>query len=152
VRCLEGVSALDACRRVEPMNCLSWMVGHLANQEHRYWVVFAQGQNLAPALNDLVGFGRPASTPPFEEMWATWRLVTRAADQFLLTVTLAQLQTHFQRDGKPVPESTGTLLMRNIYHYWFHTGEAHAVRQILGHKNLPDFVGDMSAAFYHPEG
>jgi len=31
------------------------------------------------------------------------------------------------------------------YHYWFHIGEAHAVRQMLGHVNLPDFVGDLSA-------
>ena len=31
------------------------------------------------------------------------------------------------------------------YHYWFHIGEAHAVRQMLGHVDLPDFVGDMSA-------
>jgi hypothetical protein len=25
------------------------------------------------------------------------------------------------------------------------------VRQVLGHTNLPEFVGDMSAAIYHPE-
>jgi len=31
------------------------------------------------------------------------------------------------------------------YHYWFHIGEAHAVRQMLGHGNLPDFVSDLPA-------
>ena len=36
------------------------------------------------------------------------------------------------------------MLLRNVYHYWFHTGEAHAVRQSLGHQGLPEFVGDMS--------
>ena len=41
--------------------------------------------------------------------------------------------------------------MRNIFHYWFHTGEAAAVPQMLGHKDLPDFVGDMSQVPYHPE-
>ena len=30
-------------------------------------------------------------------------------------------------------------------------GEAHAIRQMLGHTDLPQFVGDMSQAFYHPE-
>ena len=35
------------------------------------------------------------------------------------------------------------MLMRVIYHYWYHTGESAAVRQILGHVDLPEFVGDM---------
>jgi hypothetical protein len=43
VRCLEGVSDEDALRRFEPMNCISWIIGHLANQEHFYWVLAAQG-------------------------------------------------------------------------------------------------------------
>ena len=37
------------------------------------------------------------------------------------------------------------------YHYWFHTGEAHAIRQMLGHQDLPQFVGEMSSALYRPE-
>jgi len=41
--------------------------------------------------------------------------------------------------------------MRNIYHYWYHTGEASAVRQMLGHAKVPEFVGDLSVAPYHPE-
>jgi hypothetical protein len=55
------------------------------------------------------------------------------------------LHQHLQWEGETVPENIGTMLLRNIYHYWFHTGEAHAVRQMLGHTNLPDFVGDLSA-------
>jgi hypothetical protein len=148
VRCLEGVSSKDAIHRFEPMNCISWIVGHLANQEHAYWVLWAQGEALAPDLHKLVGFGRPASTPPLEEMWNTWHAVTRAADRFLGTLTTEKLQTHFERKGKPLEESVGTLLYRNIYHYWFHTGEAHAIRQMLGHGALPQFVGDMSTASY----
>lgn len=70
VRCLEGVSDEDARRRFEPMNCISWIVGHLASQENTYWMLRAQGQNLAPDLHKLVGWGQPASTPPLDEMWA----------------------------------------------------------------------------------
>ena len=151
VRCLEDVSAEDAIRRLEPMNCISWIVGHLANQEHRYWVVFAQGHNLAPDLQPLVGYGQPASTPPLGDMWETWRLVTREADKFLDPLTTETLLTHFVWKGKPVQESIGTLLYRNIFHYWFHMGEAHAIRQMLGHGELPQFVGDMSRALYRPE-
>jgi DinB superfamily len=150
-RGLEGVSETDAVRRVLPMNSISWMVGHLANQEHRYWVGMAQGKTLFPELNERVGYGKPASTPSLSEMWAAWTQVTRAADDYLGTLTPEILQTYLLRDGEPVDESVGTLLMRNLYHYWFHTGEASAVRQLLGHKNLPDFVGEMNEAPYRSE-
>ena len=151
VRCLEGVGLDEARRRLMPMNCISWMVGHLANQEHRYWVVFAQQKNLAPDLNDLVGYGKPASIPPLGEMWEAWRKVTNEADKYLDTLTPEIMQKYLLREGKPLDENIGTLLMRNIYHYWYHIGEASAVRQMMGHTNLPDFVGDMIAAAYRPE-
>ena len=117
VRCLEGLSDEDARHRIMPMNCISWMIGHLANQENRYWVRAAQQKTLVPHLNDLVGYGKPASTPPLAEMWATWHEVTAAADVYLDTVTSDMLQTHFEWEGKPYPESAGTLLQRNIFHY-----------------------------------
>ncbi|MBE3039181.1 MAG: DinB family protein, partial [Chloroflexi bacterium] len=37
VRCLDGIPAEDAVRRMGPMNSISWMVGHLSNQENTYW-------------------------------------------------------------------------------------------------------------------
>ena len=151
VRCLDGISAEDAVRRIEPMNCISWIVGHLAYQESAYWVEVAQKQPIAPGLRDLVGSGKPASTPLLAEMWATWQAVTATADRYLETLTPEIMATHFERQGKPVPENVGTLLLRNIDHYWFHTGEAHAIRQMLGHPDLPQFVGDMSTAVYRPE-
>ena len=61
------------------------------------------------------------------------------------------LQTQLQRQGKPRVESVGIMLLRNICHYWTHLGEAHAIRQMLGHTDLPQFVGDMSEALYRPE-
>jgi len=141
LRCLDGVSAEDAVRRIGPMNCISWIIGHLASQDNRYWVLMGQGQTLFPDLRQLVGFGRPASTPPLDEMWATWRTVT-AADPYLDALTPDLLQTHFQRQGKPIQESIGNLLLRNIYNYRFHLGEAHAIRRMLGHRDLPQFVGE----------
>lgn len=151
VRCLDGVSDAEARRRFEPMNCISWMVGHLADQENRYWVRVAQGQELFPHLNDLVGYKKPASTPSLDEMWTAWRAITAAADRYLETLTPEVMQTHFEWKGKPLPESIGTMLLRTIHHYWFHIGEAYAVRQLLGHKDLPDFVGDMAEAGYRAE-
>ena len=63
-RGLEGVSEADGLRRLVPMNSIGWMVGHLANQEHRYWVAWAQQRDVAPGLHERVGYGTPASTPP----------------------------------------------------------------------------------------
>jgi hypothetical protein len=123
----------------------------LANQEHAYWVLWGQGRNVAPELQNLVGYGQPASTPPLDEMWETWRGVTAAADEFLDGLTTRQLETFLEWRGEPVRESIGTLLLRNKYHYWYHLGEAHAIQQLLGHRDLPQFVGDMSQAAYRPE-
>ena len=150
-RCLEGVSDGDARRRLMPINCMSWMVGHLADQENRYWVITAQGKVIAPELNELVGFGRPASTPPLGEMWDAWRAVTAAADIYLDTLTPVLLEGHLERDGQPRADNVGTMLLRNLYHYWFHIGEACAVRQMLGHEHVPEFVGSMAGVPYRPE-
>jgi hypothetical protein len=151
VRCLEGVSDENARRRLEPMNCISWIVGHLADQENRYWVLWAQGQGIAPGLGERVGWGKPSTTPPLDEMWAVWRNITSSADKFLDSLTTEKLQTHLEWKGEPLRESIGTMLHRNTYHYWYHLGEAHAIRQMLGHTDLPQFVGDMSEALYRPE-
>jgi hypothetical protein len=150
-RGLEGVSAADGIVRLPPLNCLSWMVGHLANQENRFWVRLAQHQELAPGLNDLVGHGRPASTPSLDEMWSVWHTVTAAADDYLDTLTPEIMATHLLGGRGPMDENVGTTLLRTVYHYWYHTGEASAVRQLLGHKSLPEFVGNMDAAAYRPD-
>lgn len=150
-RALEGVSDEDARRRLTPMNSISWMVGHLAWQENRYWLQAAQGQDVAPHLDALVGYGKPATTPPLDEMWSAWRTVTEAADVYLDTLTIEALDSYYQWRGKDISDSVGTLLQRVIYHYWYHTGEAMAIRQMLGHTNLPEFVGSFSEqAYYRP--
>jgi hypothetical protein len=152
VRCLDGVSDEDARHRFEPMNCISWIVGHLASQEQYLWVQCAQDQTIAPDLYKKVGFGQPAGTPPLAEMWAVWAEITDAADKFLEGLTAEQLGMYLEWNGKPLRESIGTMLLRNTYHYWFHCGEAHAIRQMLHHTDLPQFVGDMSQALYRPGG
>jgi hypothetical protein len=37
-RGLVGLSQDDAMKRIQPMNAISWMIGHLAWQEQRYWL------------------------------------------------------------------------------------------------------------------
>ena len=157
VRCLEGVS-----------------------DEQYYFVFFHQGKVPHPELNKLVGFGHPATTPPLADMWQVWRDITAEADQFLDTLTTEHLGVHLeQRVEKDVKEfrdalfgtaseealariwaeksvrngeNNGTRLLRVTYHYFFHTGEAHAVRQQLGHPDLPFFVGSMPDKLFNEGG
>lgn len=140
-RALDGVTDEEARRRFLPINAISWMVGHLAWQEQRYWVYRPTGRYIAAELNELVANGAPASTPPLAEMWAAWEAVTTEADAFLDTVTTELLATHSQVDGQTDPESVGTRLLRTTYHYWYHIGESQAVRQLLGHTDVGNFVG-----------
>ncbi len=152
LRALRGVTDDEARRHFGPMNCISWIVGHLAWQEQRYWLYAGQGKTIVPELNDLVGFGAPMSTPPLDTMWAAWHAVTAAADPWLDTLTTETLQVFPEVNGKRAPESFGTLMRRTTYHYWYHIGESQAIRQLLGHTDLPIFVGDIQAGGpYRPE-
>ncbi len=152
MRCLEGLTNEEAAKRFMPMNCIAWNVGHLAWHEQRYFVTYATGQVIIPELNKLYAYGAPASTPSLDEMLAAWKTVTAAGDPFLDTITVAKLQEQVIKDGKPLQRYWGNLLQRIIYHYWYHTGENAAIRQSLGHTNLPQFVGDIDAlAPYRPE-
>jgi hypothetical protein len=151
-RGLDGLSDSEARQRFMPMNCISWNVGHLAWQEQRYFLFYAQGQLPLPEVNKFFAYGAPASTPSLEEMWAAWDTITRATDPWLDDLTIEKLEEHVVRDGKPSPFIFGTLLQRVIYHYWYHMGENMAIRQMLGHTNLPEFVGDLDGlAPYRPE-
>ena len=150
-RALAGLTDEDAQRRLTPLNCISWNIGHLAWQEQRYWLFRAQGQLLLPHVNDLFAYGAPACTPSLAEAWEAWHTITRATDPWLDAVTTATLQADVIVNGQPIT-SFGSLLLRVIYHYWYHTGENMAIRQALGHTGLPDFVGNIDGeAPYRPE-
>jgi hypothetical protein len=52
---------------------------------------------------------------------------------------------------RPLGEAWAWWLHRTTYHYWLHLGESQAVRQMLGHTKLPDFVGSFGKNQYRPE-
>jgi len=152
VRSLADVGDEDARRRLGQMNCISWIVGHLADQEQRYWLQRRGRPKVEPELNALVGYGQPSSTPSLAEMWDAWRAITAATDPYLDGLTVADLEAFPTAGDPPATESVGTMLLRVIGHYWFHIGEAQAIRQVLGHTDLPDFVGAIGEqAPYRPE-
>ncbi len=152
-RALKGLSEEDATKRLLPMNCISWNVGHLAWQEQRYFLYYGQGKVPYPEVQEAFAYGVPASTPSLREVLAYWRKITKAVDPWLESITSEKLQEHImKKDGTPGEPIFGSLLQRTIYHYWYHTGENLAIRQMLGHTNLPQFVGNIDdQAPYTPE-
>ncbi len=151
-RALKGLAEEDATKRLMPMNCISWNVGHLAWQEQRYFLYFGQGLLPYPEIQEAYAYGAPCSTPPLREVLSYWRRITHAADPWLESLTSEKLLEQVIKDGKPLQRMFGNLLQRTIYHYWYHTGENLAIRQMLGHTHLPDFVGNIDRqAPYTPE-
>jgi uncharacterized damage-inducible protein DinB len=143
-RALDGVTDEDSRRRLMPMNSIGWMICHLAGQERRYWLIRAQGiTDRVTELDEWGAYGKPADTPPLDGAWASWDAATKAVDPFLDELDTERMLEFLTIDGRPHDESIGTMLQRVIYHYWFHIGEATAIRQMLGHADLPEFVGDI---------
>ena len=142
-RGLEGLTAEDARRQITPMNCISWNIGHLAAQEQRYWMTGMQGITLLPDLDERFGFGSPASAPTLDEVWEAWEMIAAESAVFLNSLDSQMLSDPFLSAGEATKYSLGTVMQRVIYHYWYHNGENSAIRQMLGHHDLPVFVGDI---------
>ena len=150
-RTLIDLNDTDARHRILPMNCISWNVGHLAWHEQRYWLWYGQGHIPLPALNEQFAYECPATTPALAEAQSAWSTITESADPWLDTLTAEKLQQPVIINGQPSDYLFGTLVQLVIYHYWYHTGENMAIRQMLGHSNLQEFVGNINdEAPYRP--
>jgi hypothetical protein len=85
-------------------------------------------------------------------MLETWHTVTKAADPYLDSLTTEILLMDLLLNGQVVGQTRGSALRRITYHYWFHTGEISSIRQMIGGKDLPEYVGDIDGeAPYRPE-
>jgi hypothetical protein len=147
---LDGTPEEAGFRRLGPMNSIGWIVAHLAWHEQAYWLTRAQGVTVRPEVVDQGASGKPATTPSLAEMLPIWREVTAAADPWLDAQTPATLFEAIP--NSPAPRLVGNGILRVTDHYWFHTGEIMAIRQILGHPGLPEFVGDIDGlAPWRPE-
>jgi uncharacterized damage-inducible protein DinB len=139
-RGLDGLSEADGARRFEPMNSIGWIVAHMAWQEQRQWLV--RGQGLAPIrpdLEEIAANGGPPTTPSLAAVLDAYATVTNAADPWLDGLREGDLLSALPGPG---PQRTvGSALLRVMYHGWFHTGEIVAIRQILGHREVPEFAG-----------
>lgn len=143
LRSLEGLTEEDAAQHIGRMNCISWIVGHMAWHEQRYWLTLAQELTPYPVLNEMVAPGGPRTSPSLRDMRVIWEDVISQADPYLDALTTESLHHVLQQHGPIWVQSVGSGLQRMIYHYWFHTGEILAIRQMLGHPDLPEFVGEI---------
>ena len=149
---LEGVTEDNGAHHFGQMNCISWIVGHLAWHEQRTFLQRPQDIVLFPKLNEVFAYGAPMSTPSLKEMLDMWHKVSKTADPYLDSLTTKILLTDLPLNGKSVGQTRGSGLRRITYHYWYHIGEIQAIRQMLGHKDLYQYVGDIDKeAPYRPE-
>ena len=152
LRGLDGVTEEDGARHFGQMNCISWIVGHLTWHEQRSFLMRPQNIILFPKLNEVFANGAPMSTPSLKEMLEMWEAVTKAAKPYLDSLTTEILLTDLLLNGEAVGQTRGSALRRITYHYWFHLGEILAIRQMIGGKDLPEYVGDIEGeAPYRPE-
>ena len=143
LRALDGVPDADGVRRLQPMNSIGWIVSHLAWHEQLSFLMRLQGETPVPAANDHGVNGEPASTPPLSQALSTWRSVVAAADLALDGLDTRSLEAWLPRTRQPQSRTVGSTVQRVTYHYWFHIGEIVSIRQILGHADVPEFVGDI---------
>lgn len=141
LRGLEGLSEADAAVRLEPMNSISWMVGHMAWHERECWFRRVRGLLVEPIL-DSFATGQPASVPSLAAVQAAWDRIVAGADPFLDALTTADLERPPAHDPRANPPIVGSQIQYVTYHCWSHIGEVSAIRQVLGHTGLAEYVGD----------
>jgi hypothetical protein len=138
-RILVGLSDEDAQKRVQPMNCISWIIAHIAQNQYSMFVAWAQDIEFPERFRKYRS-GNPPLQPPLDEAMALWEESCRESDKWLDTATESDMRSRFSKpDAVRAYETAGTLVVRNIFHTWSHAGEMHSIRQVLGHKP-PDFV------------
>ena len=135
-RNLAGLSDEDARKPIEPMNCISWIIAHVAHQHHAFFIAWPRSLKIDPGYVPYA-YGSPPSQPPLEEAMKLWRDACIDSEEWLRSVTDEVLQE--KPPASPGGENFGALLVRCIFHTWCHLGEISSIRQILGHKP-PQFV------------
>lgn len=113
----------------KPMNCISWMIGHLACIN--YNIVARNSKNRSiPDINDKFGNGSPHFQPEILDVISLWETSVRECFAFLDQMEEEDLKNKIS-DSK-MNFNLGTDISRLTFHAWNHMGEIAAVRQFLG--------------------
>lgn len=131
----EGLTHQDSLQQTPHVNCLNWVLGHLA--EGRDQVLALLGE--APALGEKGVRYRRESDPitgdgpgvvPLERLLAVLK-----EGQERITVALAGLTEEALREEQPLGErrlSLGDRLVFAYFHDTYHTGQAELLRALAG--------------------
>ena len=141
-RGFEGVSEEDGRQRFMPINSIAWIVGHLAWHEQHYWLKRAQGIIPYPRLDEVTASGKPPVDVSLKEMSDLWHAAVNASEDYLIKLSKDDLVKNLVVNGKELTANIGTMMARITYHYFYHIGEMQAIRQMLGHKELPSYIGN----------
>jgi hypothetical protein len=128
-RNLDGLTDEDARKRMGKMNCISWIIAHVACQMRAFYVDWPRGKELDERYKPY-GYQAKATQPPLAEAMELWREACRDSDAWLQSATEESLLKTYP---SIVNENGGTLLARSNFHTWFHLGEINSIRQMLGH-------------------
>ena len=141
-RGLEGLTPDEARTRVPKagageMNAITWIAGHVST----HWLsvaALAAGHARPEDAGRFAGANADPTPPELETMLARLDAARSATREWLAAAAdelLAQ-----PMGGRAGGENLGEGVLRATLHTWFHAGEVNAVRQMLGHAEIP-FVG-----------
>lgn len=133
----EGLDAEQLARRSVPPSTLSLLglVRHLAAVEQQWFRRVLQGRPELPPLYedgsdaDLDFDGAVADPAVVAEAWATWRAEVAAADEWLATLTDADMDRTAARRGEQVPFRS--VLEHLVEEYARHLGHADLLREAI---------------------
>ena len=112
-RNLAGLNDDDARKRIEPMNCISWIIAHVANQHHTFFVAWQQ-EKAAETRFLPYGYGSPASQSHLEEALSLWHDATGDTEVWLKSVTNEKLK-ELPATSSPESENNGALMVPVSY-------------------------------------
>jgi len=88
-RNLVGLTDEDARKRIEPMNCISWIIAHVACQHRAFFVDWPAGRKTDSRYLPY-GHGAPPSEPPLDEAMGLWQDACKESEAWLQAATPAK--------------------------------------------------------------
>ena len=150
-RALKGLSEEDAIRATvaHELHQLEHWASGLAGTA--LFLYYGQGLMPFPEVQEAFAYGAPASTPPLRQVLNYWRKITSAADPWLKSLSTQKLQEQVIKMVSPSSACSATCSSGQSI-ITGQRSENLAIRQMLGHTGLPDFVGNIDRlAPYTPE-
>ena len=120
----------------EPLNCISWTIGHLARYNNLAFASRSRGVKVPDKFRDFEN-GSPHSQKDLIYVKGLWLETLNATEKFLDSLEEKDLKKVPDNESyielnKKEEENLGTFMTRRIFHSWNHLGEIASVRQLLG--------------------